>query len=62
MNMSLSSEYLLSMQDLQMSRNSFTYSDKVWIPILPYKPFDEDPITLSKHRLKQQNKKKRSSA
>ena len=50
------------MQDLQMSRNSFTYSDKVWISILPYKPFDEDPITLSKHRLKQQNKKKRSSA
>jgi len=45
-----------------MSRNSSTYSDKAWIPISPYKPFNEDPITISKHGLKQQNKEKRSSA
>ena len=44
-----------------MSHNSSIYSDKVWIPISPYKPFDEDPITISKHGLKQQNKEKRSS-
>jgi len=61
-NMSLNSEYSLPKQDLPISHNSSTYFDKAWIPILPYKPFDEDPITISKHGLKQQNKKKRSSA
>ena len=45
-----------------MFRNSFTYSDKIWILILLYKPFDKDLITISKHRLKQQNKKKKSFA
>jgi len=60
MNMSLNLEYLLPKQDLQISRNSSTYSDKTWILILPYKLFNENPITISKHELKQQNKEKKS--
>jgi len=62
MNTSLSSEYLPSEQDLQIFYNLSTYSNKAWIPISLYKPFDEDLITISKHGLKQQNKEKRSSA
>ena len=61
MNTSLNSEYSLPEQDLLIFCNSSTYSDKVWILISPYKLFNKDPITISKHRLKQQNKEKRSS-
>ena len=60
-NMSLNSEYLPYKQALQMSHNSSIYSDKVWTLISQYKLFAEDPIIISKHGLKQQNKEKRLS-
>ena len=44
-----------------MSHNSSIYSDKVWTLISQYKLFAEDPIIISKHGLKQQNKEKRLS-
>ena len=59
--MSLNSEYLPHKQALQMSHNSSIYSDKVWTLISQYKLFAEDPIIISKHGLKQQNKEKRLS-
>ena len=54
-NTSLSSEYLLYKQALQMFHNLFTYSNKVWTPILQYKPFIEDIRTdflMSKNQLR----------